>query len=635
MKLYLRILVSAYLSFSLYAGLTGDVHLWGANHLALFPAWVAISLYAASLILVWGSTPLGGLLQRIACLSRGKQLLRAAAIGGLALAASLFVLFRSQNHLLGDGYQVLSNITNPEILVPTEVLDLLSHRLLYYIVGDPELSYLILSVASGLLFLMVVFLFARRITGHTVERVGVAGVFLGLAQVQFFFGYAENYTVMTAFVALFLYLGWRNSVDNHSLLSASLAFVIAGLFHVSAWSLLPGFLYLFLLRSRRAGNAIYMAIGGFILLLASVAAVIYYTTYEGEQIFAPIFATRMNPYTMLSSSHVFDFVNILLLVAPLPLIAIVSVLLGRHLSGRLKSPEVAFLILCGLGGLLFSVAIDPKLGAIRDWDLLAIFGIPLAFLAAYLTVGVISSKGLNTVLAGTGLALLLVHTVPWIASNTMPISAKEKIKGVIASDVHYSPDYYEGYRLISWADLLFKEPYCDYEEAARACSLRMQGRPDDFQRYIVYATACYFNGRTKQASDALAAVKHVVLDVPRSINLIRLHLRLGEVEEAERIVNVAIKKFPDHKVIQFFYAVVSQLRQRPDSALRMVQKAVEHSPNAVSVLSDGAVIAIYARNYQLASTYIGLVEAQPVLRCEEQADIDQIKRMLSERTGSR
>jgi hypothetical protein len=633
MKNYLRIVVSAYLAVVLYAGLSGDAHLWSVNHLALLPQWLVAGLFVVGLILIWGPSPLIGLLQRIATLVSGKLQTRAAIIGGMAVAASMFVLFRSRNHLLGDGYVVLSNITSPDVFVPTEILDVLSHRFLYYVVGDPELSYLILSIASGILFLTVVCLFTRRLTQSVVGRIAAVVIFLGLAQMQFFFGYAENYTVMTAVTSLFMYLGWRNALDDGNFLWAVVAFVFAGLFHLSAWCLLPGLCFLFMLKRSRTGKPIYAAAGVLTLLLALASAVFYYTQYEGEQIFAPILASEINPYTMLSSSHLLDIVNISLLVAPLPLIAIVGVLLLGNIRGKLRRPEVVFLALSALGALLFAAAVDPKLGAIRDWDLLSLFGIPVAFFAAHLIVHVMSGQKVNKVLAGAGLAVILVNTVPWIASNTEPVSAKEKIKSVIASDVHYSPAYYDGYRLMSWADLLSKTPYCDYEEAARACSLRVLACPDDYPRYIGYAKVSFFIGNTRQASEALAKVDCAVLNARWTIDLMRMHLRFGQVIEAEWVADIAIKKFPDHKVIQYFYLIVSQLRQQPDKSLGIIRKMLDRSPDTVGILSDGIAVAIFLEDHELATAYLEMAEAQPTMRSEERADIRALKRMLAQKTG--
>ena len=243
MHLLIRSTATSLLILQFASGL-GIVQLWGLHHLALFPIWLMASLTISLVTLLW--LPLELLRKALEYLGRLFWCAASprAPLYLLPAAAVLFVLLRSQNLLMGDGYKRLEMMTRPLEFWPSEYGDLLVHRWLALISDRPELSYLITGVVCGLLFLLVVYAFVTGLTSNSVTRFASALMIFGLAQSQFFFGYVESYTIMFLLSACFLYFGWKSLHDSRWLKWSLVSFVLSGLFHLSGWFLLPGLIYL-------------------------------------------------------------------------------------------------------------------------------------------------------------------------------------------------------------------------------------------------------------------------------------------------------------------------------------------------------------------------------------------------------
>jgi Flp pilus assembly protein TadD len=408
-----------------------------------------------------------------------------------------------------------------------------------------------------------------------------------------------------------------------------LAFVVAGLFHVSAWFLLPGMLYLLWNRGSEDNKPVYRVLTFLIACLAIVAATYYYANYRGDQIFVPFIADESNPYSFFSFQHMSDVANLLMLAAPLPLFVIGYALARKITTSILLSPQIMFLVLCFSGALLFTIYVDPKLGAARDWDLLSLCGVPAAFLAALVFSEVFKQRRQAVTLLLVGLAVIAAHTAPWILSNTDPHNGLAYLKSVIRSDVHYTPEYYQGQRLMSWGKIL-ADYFGDLEEKQRSYGLRVRGAPDDQRAWLTYAVVNYELGKNRQSVQALTHVRDLDrLDDYQVENLARLQLQHGDTESAKR----SLEYFSEHHAESFNYLLLSGLAHQFErdliTASLYYERAMALNSNDIDLLLNYATVRMNNADYSFAANLLGKAESLPDLTERDRADVASLREILT------
>jgi tetratricopeptide (TPR) repeat protein len=629
MKLYLRIAVTLYLLL-LLAAASGYVDLWGVYHLTVFPCWVVFGLATISLGILW--TPIGipSLIEKACNLGQRLRPRGIIPVSLMVVASVLFILGRSKNHLLGDGFQRLSMVETDAGFSFTEYLDVAAHRLMYLLLGDAELSYVAVGVLSGILFLIVVYSFARRLSPNPVTRVGAVLTILGIAQIQFFFGYAESYSIMTALAAFFIYVGYTSVLRRSYLWIAVALFAIAGLFHVTAWCLFPGVICLLWIRGSKQKSVTYKVLGILLLVAGSAALVLLYGKLRSMNALVEIQPTEDKLYALFSAQHFADLANILLLVAPLPLIILIGSLFFLRKRIRLWSRPTAFLFFSLIGSLVFAFVAEPNLGAVRDWDLLALFGVPAAFLAAYSGAVVLKRKGERQVLVAAGLAILLMHTVPWVCSNTSKTLTVEHLKRHIAADVHYSAEHLSGARLKSWGYLM-EMYYDDLEEKERAMLLRLQGNPGDVHGWLNLARVSFKLGKREQARSALEVIEDFTPQIAHSFkNMVLLYIELGEIEKAATKLSLGIDWFPDDPDVYFLGGAIGQLMENYETSAMLYQKAVVLSPKDKDALMNYAEVLIILGDYEEARTMLDRALALSTLTAADRGKITAFRKRMGQ-----
>jgi len=620
---------------TLLAG-TGYIDYWGIYHLSIFPNEVAVGIIVLAFILIWlPARTVSWMFDRFPGVSgrRGPNIVILAVLAVVAVV--LFYAGRSGNLLLGDGYKRVQMMQQPIDFWPTEYVDLLAHRLLFKLVESAEVSYLITGIASGIVFLAAVYLFIRELRGDRITSVAAWLIVTGLAQIQFFFGYVESYAIMAALSSLFLLFGYRYASDRKQLGLAIGFFVVSGIFHLTAWFFLPGVIYLLILHSKRTGNAIYKSVSVIIVSIALILAAVYYFKFEGNRIFVPLIPTATNPYSLLSINHLYDIAKELLLVAPIPLILTLGVLITKRGKNKWQRPEFIFPGLCALGGLFVLVAVDPILGAVRDWDLLSLYGLPLAFLAVSLVRTVLDDKKDRAVVIIISIAILIAHTVPWVISNTRPVLAKDLMKRAIARDVHYTPEYYDGYLLKQWA-FYIEDNFKDYEEMERAALLRVKADPDDPGALLMYALGCHFSDKREELLWALDRLDNIpATGVDQLGRALRYRLQYGDIEKLEQSVKKAIRKYPNDRYIKAMDWVVSRLRSDPDAVEEYLTSLITSYPDNIQLLTDYAAACIIMKRYSKAKSLLDRAESYPQLQEGDSATVAVMKRRLNEKLNSR
>ncbi len=429
---------------------------WSLWPYSLLPPWLAwlLALLAGALVLPPASSFVLGLLDR---LSPGRWVSpqRWFALAAL-LAGGLFWLARLRHLRWGDAYVLTVALAydgpgGPLVYNWQAPLTVFSHQRLWQFGAAPFLGwpvanvYAVVSILCGVLFVYILLSFCARLGRDGLEGLVLAGLVLTTGSIQLFFGYVENYTIISLGLLLTLVLGWRALSGEIRLTWPVLALSLTNGFHPSTVFVWPGMLLLAYLCWRRGRVSFWSGLGQTILPPLLVAGGVLALMESGGHglaallgadrpgggdgsWFVPLFetTTQWQHYTMFSAAHLLDWTNEHLLISPfgLPLIILILVTAWRFrltLFDRTLDRDYAF-FLAGMsaGYLLLTWLWNADYGGRKDWDLFAPSAFIYTLLAGYLLVRALPQRQALKEAALFLLAVSLLHTGAWVWANTFP-----------------------------------------------------------------------------------------------------------------------------------------------------------------------------------------------------------------------
>jgi len=454
----LRILALGVIALSLAAPLFREETVWGLWPATYLPAawrW-AFALLAAGLALfgdrISDRIPTGWL--------RGIRFGSSWTRLAIALLSVIpFYLFRIQHLRWGDAYILIHAIPHPQARLTytwQAPLDLFLHAKAWALGNrlfgwpDPTPVYWLISAAAGVIFVWLLLGLAHWLGRDRTERFLLVGLVASLGLMQLFFGYIENYTLMTVGVVITIWLALRALRGEIALIWPATALALTHACHPSTIILAPSLLYLAWqirhrsrpepqgsgLRAQTSYKSLLLQIAiPYLLVLVGVFALM---TAGGHGLDALLGSdapgggdrnwlvplvqttTRWEHYTMFSLGHLLDIANEQLLVAPM-------IWPGLLLAFAFAWPRVprrdgAFrlLLLMSLLYLLLTLTWNPDYGGQRDWDLFAPAALPAAILFGYVLARALPERN---ALRSAGCALIAaqaLHTAMWIYQNTLP-----------------------------------------------------------------------------------------------------------------------------------------------------------------------------------------------------------------------
>lgn len=422
--------------------------LWGVYPITYLPEWLRWAAIAATAALViWAGFGRPGRID--ASLRKLKRLgFPADARLQVLLAILSFPLFwlgRVMHTRWGDAFLLVNSIAHPDVRLLYNwqaPLDTLLHALLFRLGErwwgwqDAMPAYWWLSSLAGAAAVWILLRLAAAIGRSTLERWAVFALIATLGSIQLFFGYPENYTLISLLILAFLGLGWRFDQGQSSLWAPSIFLALANGFHPATLVLQPSLWALALAAAGRRGFG-WRTLAALIVPPLLVGTTVFVLMSAGGHGLAAFFgaeapgggdhrwlvplaavSSQWEYYTMFSRGHLLDFINQQLLVMPftLPLLAI----LGLGYRPRLpRQPFTWFLLIATAGYLLLTWLWNPDYGGQRDWDLFSVAAWPATLLAAWWLTRALSALSLARAL----LIILPVqglHTAAWVFSNTRP-----------------------------------------------------------------------------------------------------------------------------------------------------------------------------------------------------------------------
>jgi len=565
------ILLSA---FYIIAGLIPINSLWGFNHLKYFPDFVTI-IYAI-LVIVFIIPAVADriyiLLSKLTVhFQKLPKPIRIVIIS--VLAGIVFYLLRVHVHSLGDGYQRIFEIGKGKFYSHTEPLDFFLHAALYrflllFDIRTPELSYVIISILSGLIFVNAIYLFKFSSRVNASTSLLIKTIFIASGGLLLFFGYVESYSFYYLFSLLFLLWAIKFLIDKKGLLASAILLAIAIASHITSLFLIPGFVYLFYLNIKdNSAHKFWSKYSPFLIVgLATISVVILVILRQPDSIksatllnlFLPLYSN--SEYSILSWHHLYDILNQILLISPYCLLIAMSVITHRKTDSNKKNLFLFLMILVVSAG-LFMLVIDPKLGYARDWDL---FSTPAAIFG--LSVGILllirySKNGLSKYIAFIITVFSILFLSGWILMNSSETKQLTR-----AEDLLKLSEKGRGY-----GTELLAYYYRIYKKNNRKAIELYKGISEREKNARVYKEL----GKTQK--------------------------KAGLFEDAKQSYYLALSKDPKNPKILNEIGLIYIDQKRDDSALMVLRYAHQMAPKFVPIFESLALAYIYNRHNDSAS----------------------------------
>lgn len=425
--------------------------LWGVYPFTFWPAWLRwISVTLAAGIVLWAGFGAGaGARLRLRLPLPSFPLARVPQALLALLSFPLFWLGRVVHTRWGDAYLLVKGIAHPDVRLTYNwqaPFDTYVHARLFqwgeraWGWTDALPAYWWLSSLAGAAAVWTLLRLAAALGRDDGERWGIFVFMSTLGSMQLFFGYPENYTIISLLILLYLWQGWRYAHGRASLWTPSLILALAHGFHPATLVLQPS-LWLLALAAAAPGRritALRRQLPALILppLLAAAGVVALMTGYvvttgpvlttgyvvggSDARWLVPLTApvSSWEYYTLFSRGHLIEMINQQLLAAPftLPALALLLACCRRSLP---RDRTSRFLLVAAGAYLLLIWLWNPDYGGQRDWDLFAPAAWPATLLAAYWLTRALPAPARNRSLLII-VVVQLLHTAAWIYSNTRP-----------------------------------------------------------------------------------------------------------------------------------------------------------------------------------------------------------------------
>jgi len=598
--------------------------LWGINHWAYFPLWLRTLVIAvAFFIFIPQVNRRLQIFFNQTVIPVFRYLTERQKYSGYVLmvitSLVVFYLFRTKIPLLGDGFQILGNINAGTLSVNwSQPLAIWIYLSLFDLLNpifhtDGAAVYALVSYLSGMIYVIFALRTAILLGKSSSSRLFVFLILTLMGSIQLFFGYAEHYPLLCSGILIYLFYSLKYLQGETKILIPILIFFILIPLHFFSLYLFPSILFLFLfggeeksLRDIFKRRKTQIAILFLLLLLVGIVLYVRQHSWFVFRYLVPFFkGSYTGPnYTLLSPSHLLDFLNEQFLISPVALVLFLVFLISKPKLLGTENRVFQFLLIVSGAQLLVNFLINPGLGAPRDWDLFASVGLGYTLLALYLFSWTspnpkVSYLKLNLVIVA------LLFTLPWILINANPDRSVARFRNLLDLDPKKSRNGHfilAGYfdrvgetEEVDRENRMIKQKFPEVELANQGFSLLLK---DDFdQAYQRFTRAIqispdfaeahaglgwyYFKtGNLQQSELELEKALQLKPDFKLAyVDLGDVYMQKGEFKKAKKFYTRAIKLGVDDEDmwnnLGILYAQLGDL----DKAVSFYQKAIAKNKN--------------------------------------------------------
>ncbi|MGD1048020.1 MAG: tetratricopeptide repeat protein [Candidatus Krumholzibacteriaceae bacterium] len=586
--------------------LGGSPGLWGVDQWRYFSGATVLVLFAVGLVPLFRASR-AALMRGASRIGGGAVVGRAAAYPLVAhlvylfFAGVLFWTLRQSTHFLGDGYLWASRMQTRELFSWMRPLSSSMHQVTYYVTNvfwrpaadSPYAAAALVSVASGLIFLVFAYNTACALAADAAGRIFLFVALLSAGTTTLFFGYVEAYAPVAAGVMIFIYFGIRYVQRRERAYFLIVIFLVCLSLHMTLMALLPSLVVTLLTRGETAPvrKKIFAAFSAAVALgLAALWIAQRRTLFAGffNETFLPFAANAQSTraaYLMTSPKHFFDVANEILLICPMAVLGLAG-FLPPSKSADADDGKVTFF----LGSIAFFYVVEyfvfnPVLGAARDWDVLSPMAIPLSLYAALVLLK--RFRPIRRELAVFALALLVLHTGPWVAVN----SSREKSLNRFAdlADNGYWSVYAKAYAY----ELLAKHALNDNDEPQALRFFSAALKTDPKNRRYRYDLARIYMGR-KQYPDAMTLYREILDREPGSLEAMTALGMIYGIEGRDSLSeNMYMEAIATDSTSVIAYENLAGLylkTNRPDRARAMLEKCIRIAPGEPRLYEDMRIL---------------------------------------------
>ncbi|HEX7878872.1 MAG TPA: tetratricopeptide repeat protein [Candidatus Eisenbacteria bacterium] len=569
---------------------------WGFDHLAFLPTSLAWGIVAAAIGLVLLPAPvLDGWASRLGQPGRA----RIAAATVIVLSVVLFWFGRVREFFLSDSRLLMDGIADASRHFAADTfavrLQAFVHQLMSG-VPSQSASFRLVSIGSGVVWLGALLYAIGTMTKDGRQRFLLAALVVTLGMTKLFYGYPETSPLLAAAVALFVAAGVRASVSGAGEVLVGAAAIAAGATHLTGLLCMPA-MAVVLFPRWKARPISRVALLGAPLVLATLYAILLlgretgtdaYGDYWSEFIplAGPLHAKQA--YTMFSVPHLIDMTNDLFLLGPFVIVGVVLAVIGASRlfdEGTRGNSIDALLAALLIPFLALSWTFNRKLGAARDWDLVASVAVPGTLLfGRWLAQETRSAAWLTRAGVALGAAGAL-HLGGWILVDTQAqrsLARFERLFGAGAAVSPFARSYaHEEVGATHLAVKRLPEATHAYEEAVKA-------DPGNAKAAGSLGAIYGSQGKTEEAMVLFRETVRLRPDIAIGhFNLANALARRNEWSDAEREYREALRLDPENGLAWLYLGSVIKRQGRAEEARSVWRDGLQHaSPDVVRRIEE-------------------------------------------------
>ncbi len=312
----------------------------------------------------------------------------------------LMLVFPFRNLSWGDGIILLETNLLETLLFGAqiamdEILETSIHSLVFRILAffkyslDNRYSYQLISYLTGAIFLS--FIGWKLKSKDSNHNLMIGSIFLSSSGFLVFFGYAENYSILSLYFLIFIYLirSWilENKSAMYLLLGATILVTLGIYLHLVSGFLAFVLFYLWLKFSppKKKGKHLMICslVGGLLLIVGfSYLMLLHDPTLDRKS--SHLLHPPLYPWKRLVSiNHIIEILSVMWYNSKIPVFILSFFYIFERNKLRYffneKANTLVFVVF--LSFFCNAFFINPMLGFPADWDMIGFYWIPLAYLS--------------------------------------------------------------------------------------------------------------------------------------------------------------------------------------------------------------------------------------------------------------
>ena len=509
------------------------------------------------------------------------------------LGMAVFFYFRFDAHLYGEGYIRVANFAqrSQPIFRWHEFGSSFIPYLFYQVislfgmakVASAIWAYQLLSIISGGLFLFFSIKISDLLYKDYHDKITSLFLIMLSGLTLMFFGMVENYPILLALGAIFVYLIVITiKSSDKKYLFYLWAFTLIGIvINFQSISLVPPLLYVTLklfIKREKIGDLF-----GFPAALCSIilAVVVLYISAAKDLALENLILLLggKSPeayYWLFSRVHLIDIFNLIFLFVPLFLIFIYAILFG--FKNRKKDNLFLVLSLFVLSQIIYLWIVDPKNGMIRDIPQYGFLLLGFVILGVYSLLTIMRKINLSQSIVMGLCPIALILMLPGLILHLSPLKTEESLNKYL----RYNEAKYKS-GLIALRDYYFEIGNMD--KAHYYDQLVADKDPGALQSRLV--GDLYAHGRYSESFDyANQLVERYPYNYKyrsQRANLLKYYKRFNE---AEAELDTAIILSPYSVEPYHFLSELYREQKLEQKCINVLDKAISFAPNNTIILID-------------------------------------------------